>query len=85
MRSLTELGLHPNLSAVVLHRLSADRQADPRTLVLPSTVKPLEGLEDLLPVFRLDADSIVGDPENPTLTVLLRCQSNHGLLIGDEF
>ena len=48
MRSLTELGLHPNLSAVVLHRLSADRQADPRTLVLPSTVKPLEGLEDLV-------------------------------------
>ena len=57
------------------HRLSADRQADPRTLVLASTVKPLEGLEELLPVFRLDANSVVGDPKNPTRTVLLRCHA----------
>ena len=64
-RPLPQGRLHPDLSAVPLNDLLAERQAYPCTLILLGRVQALEDGEDFIGVLHVHADAVVFDGELP--------------------
>ena len=63
-RALAGPTLRPHSSADPLDRLAHQRQADARAGILVVAMQSLEDLEDVIVVFHLEADAIVGDAEH---------------------
>src|SRR5690606_19569126 len=59
------LGLEPDPTAVALHHLLADRQANPGSRVVGPAVKALEEHENTVGIFRRDSDAVVRHGEDP--------------------
>src|ERR1700745_4329236 len=53
-RALADLGAGPDACAVALHNARGDGEADPHTLVLIGTVKPLECSEHLVGLLHIE-------------------------------
>ena len=64
------LRVNPNCSTVRLHNLLANRQSQADTRSWSAEVKTLKGQEDLIPILRVNADTIVSHRETPSITFL---------------
>src|SRR5580704_9537995 len=62
--------VQPDLAAIVLDDLAAHSKSDAGARVGSPVVQPLEDHEDTIRVLGLDADSVVGDREQPEAVVL---------------
>ncbi len=76
--------IHPDLSPMPLDDPTADGQSNARTLILGTTVQPPEGLEDLLGILGLDANTVVFHPKDPVSIFFLEGQLNDRALISAE-
>src|SRR5688500_2972274 len=69
--------LDPDLAALALHDLAADREADARALEGLAVVQALEHLEHALAVLRVDPDAVVGHGDPPLGVVLALRRDPH--------
>jgi hypothetical protein len=76
--------LRPDLASMTLNDLAADRQPDARALKLGKTVQPLEGLEDLLGILGVNADTVIFNPEDLVPISFFEGQLDDRALISDE-
>src|SRR3954453_14713094 len=65
-RTPSQLRFYPNPPLITLDNTLANRQPDSRSRVFCSRVKTFEQSEDLLLVFRFDADTVVAHRYQPT-------------------
>src|SRR3954451_16663011 len=68
---------HPDASVVLLDDPLADRETDTRTRDI-ATVQSFEDAEDLLCVFHMEADAIVGDTNDPLMPLQRRVDLDSG-------
>src|SRR4051812_37903748 len=64
-RTLPQLRFHPNPPLIAFNNTLANRQPDSRSRVFRGRVKTFEQSEDLLLVFRFDADTVVAHRYQP--------------------
>src|SRR5690242_2925795 len=76
--------VEPDPAAVILDDLPHHGQAYPGARIGRLVVQPLEDNEDTFGVFRLDADSIVAEREQPELPVPADRDGDPGRLVGAE-
>ena len=84
MCPLARRGFNPNLAAVSLNGPGADCEADACALVFPASVQAFERGEDLLGIFRLDANSVISYPENQLPVNAFSGQANKWLAVAGE-
>src|SRR6185437_1776399 len=82
---MTQFGLDPNSSAIVLHDFFAYGQPDPVTWVLSAGMEPLEYLENQVFVFFGYADAIVEDRKQPFTALLFSGNGDAGISLGAKF
>ncbi len=71
-RTLADLRLDPDATAVPLHDLLAYGQPDTGARIFILSMQSLEHLEQLVVILRIDADAVVLDRDGPLLIALLR-------------
>ena len=59
--AVSSFGLDPNLSAMAMYYTAADGEPDAGAGILFFIVQPLEYLEDLLVILRVDTNPVVAD------------------------
>src|SRR6266511_2381108 len=64
-------GLDPDSSAVTLHDLLGDGEANAAAGIIMPIVQALKDQKDALEVLRLNANAIILDPEQPLIPLLL--------------
>ena len=75
---------HPDVTAVPLHDLFTDGQADTGAGIFISAVEPLKDNEDALLVLRRDADAVILHRQEPVVFPDLGRDVNPGRLLAAE-
>src|SRR4051812_49383456 len=82
---VTQFGLDPNSSAIVLHDFFADGQSHPVTWVLSAGMEPLKYLENQVFVFFGNANAIVNHRKQPFTSLWFSGNGDAGIPFGTKF
>jgi hypothetical protein len=83
--AVTQFGLDPNSSAVVLHDFLADGQSHPVTWVLSPSMEPLENLKNQVFVFFGNANPVVKHRKQPFTALWFSGNGDAGIPFGAKF
>ena len=84
-RSFSNFRLYPDPAAMPFDDTPADGETDPCSRVFFPGMEPLEDLEDLVPVRRIDADPVVANRKDPFVVLSGRPDAYLGMVLSPEF